>query len=189
MGQPSEQTPIGFGLDIKGRAQEGHESGKQHKAHSDPKAHNPPSESTLKPRDLAVKVKSVVQMNNSIKMGHSCETNMVKHFLQTKRELKGQNWTQVLAKNDEICHKCGHVTKPAESQLLGLRREKIGFYCENEVFEKLVAQKNNTTIITKYCCEKLVGIGKYCSDNLVKDLLRTSHEIRTVNATDVLKRN
>ncbi|KAF7800755.1 Ribonuclease H protein [Senna tora] len=69
--------------------------------------------------------------------------------LCTKPKLKGQNWTQVLAKNDEIFHKCDQVTKPAESQLLG----------------------------------------KYCSDNLVKDLLRTSHEIRSVNATDILKRS
>ncbi|KAF7800984.1 hypothetical protein G2W53_044515 [Senna tora] len=51
-------------------------------------------------------------------MGHSCDTSMVKHFLQTKPERKVQNCTQVLAKNDEIFHKCGQVTKPAESQLL-----------------------------------------------------------------------
>ncbi|RDX95482.1 hypothetical protein CR513_21974, partial [Mucuna pruriens] len=99
--------------------------------------------------------------------GYHCHTKLTLYLLQTRPELKNANWTDVLARSDEVFHKCDLFTKPAGSP---------------EILAKCME------ILGSDCGEQLVKMGQACHVDMVKDLIRTP-EMRDVNAIQLLSKN
>ncbi|KAG5047029.1 hypothetical protein JHK86_016435 [Glycine max] len=119
-----------------------------------------------------------------IQMGYSCHSRLTLFVSQTDSNLRNQNSTEVMTKNDMIYNNCDEITKPGSWEFLSGCMVKMGSECGKEVFDKLMHGKIN---VTKHCCEKLVKMGESCHINMAKALIRTP-EMRDVDAMQLLNK-
>lgn len=119
-----------------------------------------------------------------LQTGYSCHIKMTVFILESNPDLKNVDRIPYLTTSDNIFQKCDRVTEPENSKFLGECVEKLGSACGEEVFNKLVHDKN----VTKQCCEKLVKSGPQCHTSMAKALLRTP-PMKNVDAIQFLKKN
>ncbi|TKY66540.1 hypothetical protein E2542_SST09416 [Spatholobus suberectus] len=100
-----------------------------------------------------------------LQMGYSCHAKLTLHIIQNSTEPKIANETEVLNKSEKIFRICDLRTKPESPKLLVKCSENLSPKCGEQVYNKLIHDKN----ITEHCCEKLVETGHWLEEILVEE--------------------
>ncbi|CAK8561636.1 unnamed protein product [Lathyrus sativus] len=119
-----------------------------------------------------------------LQTGYSCHIKMSVFILESNPDLKHADRVPYLTKSDGLFQKCDRATEPENSKFLATCVEQVGSDCGEEVYNKLVHDKD----VSQQCCKKLVQSGQKCHTSMAKALIRTP-PMKNVDAIQFLKKN